>query len=81
MNDRAVRLRLIRRRDDRVVSKWSAAIRPDDGDALTEQFLTGVQLATGASGARVPLHDYRLELFAVVGGWTRVKVGGRDAKS
>lgn len=75
MSGGGVRLRLVRRRGDKVVRQWVAEIDPDDKDSLSAEFLTAVRAKIGGlsdSEAKTFAPDYRLELFAVVGGWTRV---------
>ncbi len=75
MSGGGVRLRLVRRRGDKVVRQWVAEIEPDDRDALAAEYLTGVRAQVGALSdkeARTFAPDYRLELFHRVGGWTRV---------
>lgn len=75
MSDGGVRLRLVRRRGNKVVRQWVADVEPDDREALAAQFLLGVRARVGALSdreAKTFIPDYRLEIFAVVGGWTRV---------
>lgn len=78
------RLRLVRNRGDKVVrGPWTADVEPGDRKALAEQFLTAVRAelpAVSRSEAKRFLPDYRLEIFARVGGWTRVK-GVSDAQA
>jgi hypothetical protein len=83
MNGDEVRLRLVRRRDRKVVRQWTAPIAPDDRDALDAEFVTGVRAQMRSASdreAKVFAPDYWLEFFARVGGWTRFR-GRSNAES